>query len=394
MEIGKTTVVLRDKCWEISRKAFLIAVAIWLVTLFMLALAFSGYIFPSDVHWDVWLAKLPKYLAQIDWLHASIRHFDVVALLGMALGFAWYQKRALKLERLILSPNGIQYISPAPPLFKRYKPDWSIAWHQINKAELGTMMSRFYSPDVVFLTFTTTADKRRIIPTHWVGPETYSWPFFQFKSIFKTPSRDEILKSVMASEVVRYLSMCVPQLTLNTNLSQAETYTSLEKNPHGRIATGMIFLLVTYAIIDYVIGPESYIDAHTSLLHIHVSAGLVGATLSAIWLHKSTLVIGEKVGLAILIGLLIYVAMVPGALRINALTDDNGLVAYDYYVTQDTNSVVLRPVVEGMPTIDYFAKNDFWKKFGKDDTYPVQIRKGGLGFYQFNSAIIVDDIHR
>jgi hypothetical protein len=102
----------------------------------------------------------------------------------------------------------------------------------------------------------------------------------------------------------------------------------------------------------------------------------------------------EKTGLAMLIGMLVAAAMVPGALRINALTDTQGASTYDYYVTQSANGVVLRPVVDGMPVIDYFAKKKFWAGFGKNDTYSVQIRKGVLGFYQFNSSIIVDDIRK
>ena len=94
-----------------------------------------------------------------------------------------------------------------------------------------------------------------------------------------------------------------------------------------------------------------------------------------------------------LIGVLVAVAMVPGSLRINALTDSHAKSSYEYLVTLSNDGVILRPVVNGLPTIDYFAKNRFWGKFDKNATYPVQVHKGSLGFYQFNSSAIADDIH-
>lgn len=148
-----------------------------------------------------------------------------------------------------------------------------------------------------------------------------------------------------------------------------------------------------YALLDLTLGPESYIDDPSSLLYIYISAGIFGRILSGAWLYKSTLAIAEKIGLAMLIGVLVAFAMVPGALRINALTDSNSANTYDYFVTQDKEGIILHPVMEGMPSTDYFATNNFWGKFSKDDTYPVVIRRGSLGFYQFNSSVIVNDIH-
>jgi hypothetical protein len=206
------------------------------------------------------------------------------------------------------------------------------------------------------------------------------------------PPRDEIIDSLMTSEVMRYISNNVPHIAIDTTLGKTEVFTSLEKNPHGRVAIGIVILLMLYAIIDFVAVPDSYIDEPFSLLPIFISAGIIGAILSGIWLYKSSLPLGEKTGLAFLIGMLVAVAMIPGALRINALTDTNGTTTYNYYVTQGTNSVVLKPIADGMPAIDYFSKNGFWEKFGPYDTFHVQIRKGVLGFYQFNSSVIVDDI--
>jgi hypothetical protein len=281
-------------------------------------------------------------------------------------------------------------------MLKRFKPDWSLAWNQVQKAELSALGIRLQSPEFALLTFISAADKRRIFPAHWVDANNFTRPASPFNFTFRmtAPPRDEIIDSLMTSEVMRYISNIVPHIAIDTTLGKTEVFTSLEKNPHGRIALGIVALLILYAIIDFVAVPDSYIEEPFSLLPIFISAGLIGAILSGIWLYKSSLPLGEKTGLAFLIGMLVAVAMIPGALRINALTDIKGAVTYDYYVTQGKDSVVLRPVVESMPTIEYFAKNAFWNKFGSNDTYPVLVRKGGLGFYQFNSSVIVVDLRK
>lgn len=391
MGSGRATLVLSDKRWLISLSSLLMFLTISLAIVMLVAVLLAVIILP-DIPKEQLSLKLLAKLSTVDWTRAFFKHFDLVAGIGVLIGYIWYLNRARKLERLTLSPEGIQYTSPLPQSLKRLRPDWSLSWQQVEKTELG-MNGKIQNPEFVLLTFMYGTKKRRVFPTRWVNPASYSAPTLRFNFTFKIPARDDILKSALATEIVRYISRNVPTITVVANLTQTEAITSLEKNPHGRIAMGIIFLLILYAVIDFVIGSESYIDEPSTLMHLYIAAGIIGTILSAIGLYKSTLAAAEKGGLAILIGVVVSAAMLPGALRINALTDSNGLVAYDYYVKQDQRSVVLQPVVAGMPSIDYFAANKFWGKFGKDDTYPVQIRKGGLGFYQFNSSIIVDDIH-
>jgi hypothetical protein len=395
LEINQTTIVLRDKRWIFFWKSSLIPASLVMVVMTVALIIALTAIFP-DAPWEKLPAILAKKLGSVDWMHAFLGHFDMVIMFGVVFGQFFYLGRVQTLERLTLSPDGISYTSPLPRMLKRFKPDWSLPWNQVQKAELSALGIRLQGPEFALLTLISAADKRRIFPAHWVDANHYSRSSFRFTFAFKlaAPTRDEIINSLMTSEVMRYIANNVPHIAIDTSLGKTEVFTSLEKNPHGRKALGIVALLILYAIIDFVAVPDSYIDEPVSLLPMFFSAGLIGAILSGIWLYKSSLPLGEKTGLAFLIGMLVAVAMIPGALRINALTDMKGAATYDYYVTQGKDSVVLRPVVEGMPTIDYFARNAFWNKFGSNDTYPVLIRKGGLGFYQFNSSVIVADLRK
>ena len=391
---NKATLVLCDRRWFPIRTQYVLIFGLILLIAPIALLYFANlYIFP-DVPWAELQARLLSKLATTDWLNVLFKRLDILVMTILLAGQIIYLFRAQKLERLTLSSAGIQYTSPLPEMLKRIKPDWYMRWDQLKKIELGTLYGTARHPNFVLMTFTSATEKHRIRPGLWIDPKNYPQPKFHFslKHASMTQSNEEVLKSVMESEVAVYISAVVPNITIDSALAQAVTQTSLEKNPHGRISIAIIFLLIIYSVIDFVIEPESYVDNPANFAYFYIAAGIVGAAVSAIWLYRSTLVNAEKAGLALLIGVLVSVAMVPGALRINALTDSRGPVKYDYYVIQSSDGVVLRPLVEGMPVIDYFAHNKFWNKFGNDETYQVLIRKGGLGFYQFNSSTIVDEI--
>lgn len=393
METTHPTIVLSDKRWLNFRKSFLTTFVLFLAVTVTATIFVMAMIFP-DAPWERLHAVLGRDLHSVDWAHVLLAHFDLVLMTSLVCAQFLYLNRAQKLERLTLSPAGISYTSPLPPVLRRFKPDWSLSWCEIGKIELGMAGTGVQNPEFALLTFVTSTGKRRIFPGRWVDAGNYTRPAFRFTFALNPATSDGISKSVMASPVARYISDHHPYIPFDSSLRDSEVFTSLEKDPHGRVALGIVALLILYAIADFVVGPDAYIDEPISLLHIFIAAGVAAAVLSGIWLYRSALASGEKTGLAFLIGMVAAVAMIPGALRVNALTDTVGPVLYDYHVSQGASGVILRPVVEGMPAIEYFARNRFWDKFGRNDTYPVQVRKGALGFYQFNASIIVDDLRK
>lgn len=391
MEFGQKTIVLCDKRWLDSWKSILLPASLVLVTMIAAIIFSLAVIFPDGL-WE----KLPALLAEkarsADWSGVVLEHPDWIIIFGLVTAQFLYLYRAQQLERLTLSPSGISYASPLPGALKIFKPDWSLPWSEIRKVELGSLNVNMRNPEFVVLTLLTAAGKQRIFPTRWVEADKYTRPAFRFRFALSSPGRDETLKPALTSEVMRYISGNFPDIPVESNPDSAQAFSSLEKDPHGRGALGIVALLIVYAIADIVVGPDSYVDEPSALLYIFVAAGCIGAAAAGIWLYKSLLPAGEKAGLAFLIGLLVAAAMVPGALRINALTDTSGGASYAYRVMPGLDSVILRPVAEDMPVIDYFSKNKFWSSFGADDTYSVHIRRGIFGFYQFNSSVIVKDI--
>jgi hypothetical protein len=348
-----------------------------------------------------WIDTMVIFFAHVDWSKVNSIRFDPIFLLqtGGLIAFFVFFDRAKKFERLILSHEGIRYDSPFPKFLKRFKQDWSLNWNQVSTIEFGfpaiVHPQRRNTPEFCILTFIAGEEKQFISPMRWVNPKSYAAPKKLRNAFrFRLSHGDEvdIKQAVSESEVVRYLSAKQPHIAVNWDLNVVETMTSLEKNLHGKISIAVLMLLLAYTVIDLMLGSDSYIDEPTTLTHIYVVSGIVGAVLSGLWLSRSSLQLFEKWGLAILFGVVTSAAMLPGALRINALAGNEGLITYDCRVIQGTDGIILQPLIQGVPSIEYFAKNSYWNKFGKDDVYPVQIRKGILGFYQFDSAAIIERI--
>ena len=394
MGFNEADLVLSDRRWlSFNRLSFLPVVVVVLLSCVIALFILNKIVFP-DMGWvEVW-GNLAGKLGNIEWPQALFRHFDMVIIPMLIAGQIYFMGRAQRLERLTLTLDGIRYTSPLPGALKWLKPDWFLPWNQVSKVEMGKLNGRMLNPAFVLMTFVSVSGQKRIQPYLWVKPDEYPKPgsWFAFRPVSMHQSSDEIIKAVTESEVARYISRNVPHIALDTSFPRTEVQTSLEKNPHGRIAIAIIFLLIIYAVADVIAGPESYLGAAAEHADIFIVSGVIGAVLSAIWLYKSTLLAGEKAGLALMIGILVSVAMYPGALRINAITGSMEPVAYGYHVVKGTEGVVLYPVDNDMPVIDDFAHKKFWDKFAKDDVYQINIRKGGLGFYQFNSSLIVDEI--
>ncbi len=357
----------------------------------------------AGVGWlDAAASLWAKFRATVDWHDAvsAIRQGGApLVQLGIVLVLILLMGRAKRLERLILSPDGIRYVSPLPHFFKRFLPDWSLAWSQVQAVELGfpagVRPQRRTSPNVVLMSFVGPKERRRIAPMLWVDPENYTAPKI-LREAFRIRLRAEpgvdIMKVISECEVLRYLAAKQPRIKANWKATPIETMTSLEKNPHARIAMAILALLLLYTFIDLGMGPESYIDDPRQLAGLYVVTGITAAVLSCIGLSRSTLKSGEIYGLAVLLGAVAGFAMIPGALRINQYVGDNPLVTYDCRVIRDKDAIILQPLAPGIPPIRYFADNEYWVKFKKDDVYPVRIRKGILGFYQFDSSTIAERI--
>ena len=164
-------------------------------------------------------------------------------------------------------------------------------------------------------------------------------------------------------------------------------------HPATIAVAGIFVLLVAYILVDPIVSREVFTEEPKRLFPALALIGVVAAALAVSLLLKSGVPRGEAVVAAVLFGFAMGAAGYPTSLHLNRLLDSNGLKAYEYRVIAQ-EPVVFEPITPGLPRIDYFALSPYWERFTSDMQIPVKLRKGGLGFWQFEIDDMVRDIRR
>ena len=366
---------------ELRQRIFLMSRAqrwaLWVLLSILLAV-FSAMVILSvyrmtEAEWDsaVLLAKLVR------------NPVDAVinALLLMAVAVQLiYLRLAQRRERLILTPAGIEYRSPLPEALQALRPSWSLAWGQIRAATLKGAL-RAHDARGVMLELDNGLRKVRISPFQWVDPARHH-PLSPWRQMWtlQRAKPEQILASVEDSEVMRFINAAAPHLLPQRSAAFLDTGFALEKNPHALAVVIAFFVLFLYALGDtFVFGHEIYADQPPYPLF--VAAGILAAIAAALWLRRAQVPVAESLGVALLFGGALGAAFYPGALRINALTDVEGLQYYEYQLTP---ALTLSPFSAGLPTLAFPRYADYWSQLKAGSVHYFELRRGGLGFYQLN----------
>jgi len=76
-------------------------------------------------------------------------------------------------------------------------------------------------------------------------------------------------------------------------------------------------------------------------------------------------------------------------LRVNALTDTEGLKPHEYELVAGAE---LHPRTEGLPVLYFPRYADYWAHFPNGTVHVFELRRGGLGLYQLHVAPIEQDM--
>ncbi|GAB4187294.1 MAG: hypothetical protein Tsb002_12490 [Wenzhouxiangellaceae bacterium] len=163
---------------------------------------------------------------------------------------------------------------------------------------------------------------------------------------------------------------------------------ALEKHPLSLAMLIGFGLLSAYALIDGVfLNQETYVGPAYALPGALIALIVFGAAF--LISLASSIPRLEAMVLSLLLALMAGAATYPGWLRLNQLSDRDGLVKYDYSI--DLEAGLLRPDNPDLPTIEIDLRRlgDYWREQPQTASYPVELRHGGLGFYQVNMAPII-----
>ena len=301
---------------------------------------------------------------------------NLVPLLGYYSG---------KNERLVLNQQGIAY----SPVFNcKWLYDlgngWSLAWSEI---ESITLCSDFSKGRLTIKPL--NGRKRQLIPAawNWAGAEKTS----QSHSLFS-----RFLHQRKMQTDLNYQIKQMPLLSYIENHSQFNVVLSpetglnfdLTRNTHTFKIILLIGLLVCYAFVDVMANQETYIGDYP-LVWIY-SAGGISGIITGVWLIKRSVPKFTAWGLAFMFGLISSATMYPALLRLNQLTDFEGLNDYEY---RKTKVNTFKSVTGLLPEVTMQSAK-YWDSVAYNESVMFSIRTGGMGFYQLDMAPVYSKMRK
>jgi hypothetical protein len=303
--------------------------------------------------------------------------FALEALGTIAAG--WYMWRVARHEKLILDRSGIRYQSPLGGPFAALQPGWSHSWAQIRGAEITLPMMG--NPNFVAVILDVVTAKRKIAG-QWVpagGP-----PENLFALGLRRPAAEEVLRRTEQSPLVEYLRRMGVKVEVKAKVRGGFV---LESNRAALSATVAVVALLLYAVADFAFNTETYVEKPP--VQDFMLAGIVVFLVSAALLAQARVPGAESVGLGFLLGVAVGVASYPGALRLNELTDMDGLRPHGYRMKQ---VAVWEPGDATLPTLKFTDFLEYWDQFKPGAQREFLLRRGGLGFFQVEMAPVREEM--
>jgi hypothetical protein len=303
--------------------------------------------------------------ASADWSRAwqrlvsgSLPPFEITVLLLLGAAHYWYWRRAKRLERLFLDERGMRYQSPLPEWLAS-RASWSHPWSEISAARV--VLPRLAAhPNTAALVIEAGGARRRL-PAMWVPAQDHG-------------AEERSAQEVEDSALVRYLR----RMGVKVEVAEgAPAGFALERHRASLAALALIFALLGYAIIDWMVNTETYAVKPPAVLH--VLAGAIVLLACGIVLALNRVPHAESWGVSVVLGAVFAAALYPGLLRVNQLTDAEGLKPQAYRLE---DYVLLKPLDSRLPDLMFIDYHEYWQQFPRGSQHEFPMRKGALGFYQ------------
>ena len=325
----------------------------------------------------VMAAVFAPLFAGVDWSKAWSRLLSgslplielvVAALLGAA--HFWYSRRAAKLERLFLDEHGIRYQSPLPAV----QPSWSHAWSQITAARL--VIPRLAAHHNTVALVIEAAGARHKVAGMWAPAGQEAEEFGSAMPLFSSHAAlfERIADDVERSALVQYMRRMGVKVEMREG---PRSGFALERNRASRGALALIFVLIGYAIVDFLVNSETYAVKPPAVLYVLV--GVMVLLACGIVLAWNRVPQAESWGVSVVLGAAFAAALYPGLLRVNQLTDGEGLKPQQYRLEDYVRLKALDPQLPDLLFIDY---HEYWQQFPRGSQLEFLMRKGALGFHQ------------
>lgn len=310
---------------------------------------------------------------------AALRNPLAVTVLALQLAVMAIRTVAGRNERLVLTHSGIAYQSPWPAALQFIRPSWSMRWDTVQAVTVESHLASGVQNLAIKLD--NGRFRHRIVPYQWVDPDHYEpEPVLAQIGSERHARVGEIADEMRDTAVLRYMAKVVPRFDiLNESVVQQRLF-AIHRNPRSLTVVLVLVVVVAYALMDsFYISRESYVGRAPWL--VFAAIGTAAALGAAIWMLRGKVPKAEAGVIAVLFGVILTLSCYPGAMRLNAITDAQGLTTYEYQLAADLH---LMPPSPELPVLYFPRHHLYWKQFNPGSLHPFTLRRGALGFYQID----------
>lgn len=193
----------------------------------------------------------------------------------------------------------------------------------------------------------------------------------------------------LTTDIYNQIKLVFPEHEVVGNMNEDAGF-ALEKNKYSLIAMALMVIFGLYALIDYMLNLEIFV-VEPDLVGI-VLLSLLISMISYIVMKIGKIPFTERLVLAVILGVVFGLATPPALLRLNQLTDSDGLRAYQYILNSELKLVPVEDQMSDLPVLHFPDNREYWGHFDENSQHEISLRKGGLGFYQVNMSPVYRDM--
>ncbi len=287
---------------------------------------------------------------------------------------SWLGMRAMD-QRLEIGRSGIRFSTHLPGFAKRFHPDWYIPWSEFNEVRYGRHHPMAKGVPLTLVFKSNKGEHKVDVRLPW-RPEGEKFSR-SAKRGFYLSERERLRESFSDNALVKALGEHGVEIESG---SEAPIEDTLRKSKSGISIAVVTIGAFVYGIYELAVLHETWFSPPWyELAALAFIVGMTGWVIS----KRLKLNTSEKSVVPVLLGAAFAFAAYPGMLRVNILLDEEGLMEADYRLQADHTLV---PIALATPPIDISRYDAIWRDMEVDAVYRVHVRKGGLGFYQFDIA--------
>lgn len=337
----------------------------------------------------LWVLLL-SYASFLIWLYWWDDAKGLYRFVVPIVSFVWliFHYFIIKIQKIEISNSGIKHISGYSFFLRNYSSDWEVSWAEVRRAFLNRSQNDLNSPQTPLLILLKNKRMVKLIPSQWID-SLGAQPKMNPRNLFSLMFRRERLYSSVVNNNPLVKAFAEREL-LTEELCENPEFTDITADSLVATLIFTFLLLISYYFYEVTSGLSEVYTGTLPYFWVLV-AGIITTLWCYRFIKKTKLNHGEKIIVAMLLGLGVGLAAYPFLMRVNQWTDTAGIQTYKYKLAEKGVWIPQDQSLQ-LPDISFGYKAEiYWNQFKINSVKDFELRKGGLGLYQLNMDPIRKD---